>query len=35
MTGLVVTASPATHLVKAAVWAIGAAHKPSPVVAVR
>jgi hypothetical protein len=31
MAGLIVTASPATHLVKAAVWALQAAHRPAPV----
>lgn len=34
MAGLVVVASSATHLVKAVVWAVGAAHKPSAVPAV-
>jgi hypothetical protein len=34
MAGLIVTGSPATHLVKAAVWALAAAHKPAPVPAV-
>jgi hypothetical protein len=34
MAGLLVTASPATHLVKAAVWALAAAHRPAPVPAV-
>jgi hypothetical protein len=31
MAGLVVVASPAAHLVKAAVWALQAAHRPTPV----
>jgi hypothetical protein len=35
MAGLVVTASPATHLVKAVVWAVAAAHRPSPVPEIR
>jgi hypothetical protein len=35
MAGLIVTASPATHLVKAVVWAVAAAHKPAPVPAIR
>jgi hypothetical protein len=35
MAGLVVASSTASHLVKAAVWAVGAAHKPSPVPAIR
>jgi hypothetical protein len=34
MAGLLVTGSPATHLVKAAVWALAAAHRPAPVPAV-
>jgi hypothetical protein len=35
MAGLVVTSSSATHLVKAVVWAVGAAHRPTPVPAIR
>ena len=35
LAGLQVTSSPATHLVKAAVWALQAAHKPAPVPAIR
>jgi hypothetical protein len=30
MAGLIITGSPAAHLVKAAVWAVAAAHRPSP-----
>jgi hypothetical protein len=35
MAGLIVTASPATHLVKAVVWAVAAVHKPAPAPAIR
>jgi hypothetical protein len=34
-TGLHLTARGPTHLVRAAVWAVGAAHKPAPVPAIR